>query len=64
MDNVFFDSRVETTMDMIVLLPVVEVEEVVVWVLPGVSIGAVVDLEVAVVVLVVHPEDHIKMKIR
>lgn len=48
-------------MDMIVLL-LVEAE-VVVWVLPGVSLDEVVDLEVAVV-LVVHPEDLIRMIIR
>lgn len=62
-DNFFSKFRVEITMGMIVLLLVVEVEEVVVWVLLGVSLGAVVDLEVAVV-LVVHPEDHIKKIIR
>lgn len=49
-------------MDMIVLLLVEE--EVVVWVLPDVSSGVAVDIEVAVVVLVVHLEDLIKMTIR
>lgn len=53
--------REEITMDMTVRL-LVEVE-VVVWVLPGVSSDVAVDLEVAVV-LEVHPEDPIKMKIR
>jgi len=58
---VCFVFRVEITMDMIVHL-LVEVE-VVEWVLPGVSLDEVVDLEGAVV-QEVHPEDHIKMIIR
>lgn len=48
-------------MDMIVHL-LVEAE-VVEWVLPDVSLDEAVVLEGAVV-LEVHPEDHIKMKIR
>lgn len=48
-------------MDMIVH-PLAEAE-VVEWVLPGVSLEEAVDLEGAVE-QEVHPEDHIKMKIR